>query len=91
MKYTTKPSIVEATQWFKDGDHPLVQGANPKALCGCIMLGGPGSSPHVHDKGTQIGSTLVFAGDWIVTEGDIVCVMSNQKFRETYTELKDQP
>ena len=89
MKYATKPAIVEATQWFKDGDHPLVQGANPNALCGCVILGGPSSKPHVHNKGTQIGSTLVFAGDWIITSDDSVLVMSDQKFRETYTELKD--
>ncbi len=24
MKYRKKPVIVEATQWFKDGDHPEV-------------------------------------------------------------------
>jgi len=25
MKYRKKPVVVEATQWFKDGDHPSVE------------------------------------------------------------------
>ena len=25
MKYRKKPVVVEATQWFKDGDHPEVR------------------------------------------------------------------
>lgn len=24
MKYRKKPVVIEATQWFKDGDHPAV-------------------------------------------------------------------
>ena len=27
MKYRKKPVVIEATQWFKDGDHPAVQHA----------------------------------------------------------------
>jgi hypothetical protein len=29
MKYRKKPVVIEATQWFKNGDHPLDY-ANPK-------------------------------------------------------------
>jgi hypothetical protein len=25
MKYRKKPVVIEATQWFKDGDHPAVE------------------------------------------------------------------
>jgi hypothetical protein len=25
MKYRKKPVVIEATQWFKHGDHPIVQ------------------------------------------------------------------
>lgn len=25
MKYRKKPVVIEATQWFKDGDHPAVK------------------------------------------------------------------
>jgi hypothetical protein len=38
MKYRKKPVVIEATQWFKMGDHPAVYTKRDSAsdLWGCI-------------------------------------------------------
>jgi hypothetical protein len=51
MKFRKKPVAIEATQWFKDGDHPAVtKFENGK---GCID--------------TLEGGHIVTPGDWIIT------------------------
>jgi hypothetical protein len=51
MKYRKKPVVIEATQWFKDGDHPAVyQGG----LSGCYYVG------------TLEDEVRVRPGDWII-------------------------
>jgi len=76
MKFRKKPIVIEATQWFKNGDHPLDysgegqavryyrapegNGKNPCKHCGRIM----------HDHGwidTLEGGHIVCPGDWIIT------------------------
>lgn len=55
MKYRKKPVVVEATQWFKMGDHPKVT-ILPRGLDA--------------DKGwihTLEGGHIVCPGDWIIT------------------------
>jgi len=52
MKYRKKPVVIEATQWFKMGDHPAVYQS--------------GSSKY-YDIETLIGAHDVRAGDWIIT------------------------
>lgn len=57
-KYRKKPVVIEATQWFKMGDHPAVVEA--KNLKGEIVA----------NKGwieTLEGGHVVTAGDWIIT------------------------
>lgn len=57
-QYRKKPVVIEAVQWFKDGDHPAVQFAR--------SLGHPG----VNDKYlivTLEGHHEVTPGDWIIT------------------------
>ncbi|WP_186268088.1 hypothetical protein [Burkholderia gladioli] len=64
MKFRKKPVVVEATQWFRDGDHPAVKPANlwqaagvtpgvPWQICGWIT--------------TLEGGHVVNPGDWIIT------------------------
>jgi hypothetical protein len=52
MKYRKKPIVVEATQWFKHGDHPAVT-RHPEPQLGFIS--------------TLEGMMLVIPGDWIIT------------------------
>lgn len=56
MKYRKKPVVIEATQWFKDGDHPAVKPSRytqeTKRL-GVIE--------------TLEGTMAVMPGDWIIT------------------------
>jgi hypothetical protein len=54
MKFRKKPVVIEATQWFKMGDHPAV----------LASLGNAGWYPYID---TLEGPHLVTAGDWIIT------------------------
>jgi hypothetical protein len=54
MKYRKKPIIIEATQWFKHGDHPAVEPAT------CIR-------PENGWVETLEGGHVVTPGDWIIT------------------------
>ena len=65
MKFRKKPVVIEATQWFKAGDHPAVMGANPNVMCGCVVTRGEDAAKsHIH---TREGPMGVSAGDWIIT------------------------
>lgn len=57
MKFRKKPVVIEATQWFKDGDHPAVVG-NPQ--------NDPRLSGYYAIK-TLEGWMQVTPGDWIIT------------------------
>lgn len=52
MKFRKKPVVIEATQWFKLGDHPAVS-ALPTSTIGWIE--------------TFEGRFIVTPGDWIIT------------------------
>jgi len=52
MKFRKKPVVIEATQWFKHGDHPAVKPANQ------------GKDALIH---TLEGPHFVTTGDWIIT------------------------
>ncbi len=54
MKLRKKPVIIEATQWFKTGDHPAVVEATLSGM-------------NVHLIETLEGDHLVSPGDWIIT------------------------
>ena len=57
MKYRKKPVVIEATQWFKNGDHP--------AVVAVITLDG---LPHKNGWiSTLEGGHIVTPGDWIIT------------------------
>ena len=56
MKFKKKPVVIEATQWFKDGDHPAVRK--------------PPVNWDAGDNGwvdTLEGGHVVTPGDWIIT------------------------
>ena len=52
MKFRKKPVVIEATQWFKDGDHPCVLRSRMQGF-GWIN--------------TLEGGHIVTPGDWIIT------------------------
>ncbi len=51
MKFRKKPVVIEATQWFKHGDHPMV-------------LQDENEGPYIS---TLEGPHRVTPGDWIIT------------------------
>lgn len=58
MKFRKKPVVIEATQWFKMGDHPAVERLGPnnerrKPDCGWVD--------------TPEGGHIVTPCDWIIT------------------------
>ena len=53
-QYRKKPVVIEATQWFKNGDHPAVVEASLSGM-------------NVHLIETLEGDHMVTAGDWIIT------------------------
>ena len=78
MKYKKRPIIVEATQWFKNGDHPLDGPADQEGQivryyrhphisgeCVCSKCNTPF---HAHGWiDTLEGGYIVCPGDWIIT------------------------
>ena len=52
--FRKKPVVIEATQWFKDGDHPAV-------------IPGKLSGMPVYWINTLEGDMMVNEGDWIIT------------------------
>ena len=76
MKYRKKPVVIEATQWFKHGDHPAV-------LLGVRFDG----RPYIE---TLEGPHLVTPGDWIITgvKGEHYPCKPDI-FEVTYEEVKE--
>lgn len=56
MKFRKKPVVIEASQWFKHGDHPMVT----------IMPRGY-ERPDLGWVHTLEGGHIVSPGDWIIT------------------------
>lgn len=57
-KFRKKPVVIEATQWFKHGDHPEVKKA--------YTFEEDGVTPQAYIK-TLEGNHQVTPGDWIIT------------------------
>ena len=53
MKFRKKPVVIEANQWFKNGDHPMVTPDKVQKSFGSIE--------------TLEGYHIVTPGDWIIT------------------------
>jgi hypothetical protein len=92
MKFRKKIEFVEATQWFKEGDHPAVMGSRPDKLCGCTILFGTASGqPHLHYSTFPLEKpAYIEPGDWIVTEstGKIYSVKPDV-FEELFEPAED--
>ena len=67
MKFRKKPVVIEATQWFKHGDHPMVYPAVSKNVDTWYaeQVGVPAESLGMID--TLEGAHYVTPGDWIIT------------------------
>jgi len=61
MKFRKKPVVIEAVQWFKDGDHPAV--TNP----GVFFPHGCSTKTNKRYITTLEGDLTVTPGDWIIT------------------------
>lgn len=72
MKYKTKVELIEATQWFKHGDHPAVIKVTDEIydnLSECLQNDFDNYSAEKEDIGLilgQNGGSIILTGDWIV-------------------------
>lgn len=85
--YRSKPTTIEAEQWFPGLETPGVQNARGDKLCGCVLTGGP-TLPHVHTAhGDQ--PVQVQPGDWIIKEpvGDGYYPCKPDIFADRYHEV----
>lgn len=84
-QFRKKPVVIEAVQWLPGRVVAGVVGDKADSMCGCALLGGDGSSPHVH---TANGAVRVNAGDWICTQiidgRRDIWPCRDEVFRETY-------
>lgn len=80
MKYRKKPVVIEATQWFKDGDHHAV---SP------VMSHYPAMDGYGWIT-TLEGGYIVTPGDWIITgiKGEHYPCKPDI-FAATYEEVKE--
>lgn len=80
MKFRKKPVVIEATQWFKNGDHPAV---------GKYLTFDPDMANHGWVK-TLEGGHIVCPGDWIITgvKGEHYPCKPDI-FAATYEEVKE--
>lgn len=62
MKFRKKPVVIEATQWFKDGDHPAVK----KRMLGDVVTNAWNESETGCISVLESGY-IVRPGDWIIT------------------------
>jgi hypothetical protein len=85
MKFRKKPVVIEATQWFKHGDHPAVTR---------LMLGDGVSDTWAESENGWIhtleGGHRVAPGDWIITgvKGEFY-PCKDEIFRMTYEPAGD--
>lgn len=64
MKYRKKPVVIDASQWFKHGDHPAVVQRDPENPNDPTSVNVPEGSGWVP---TLEGGHIVTPGDWIIT------------------------
>ena len=64
MKYRKKPVVVDAVQWFKEGDHPEVQRGARQIR---DATGNWGERYEFYYVRTLEGDMEVTPGDWIIT------------------------
>lgn len=85
-KFIRKSLVVEATQWFKDGDHPAVK---EQGFLLCLNTGTRKKVYKIKTLAGGITSSTVYEGDWIVTgvEGDI-SIVKPHIFDELYESVE---
>jgi hypothetical protein len=85
MKFRKKPVVIEATQWFKHGDHPMVKKR---------MIGDGINDKWIESNmgwiDTLEGGHVVTPGDWIITgvKGEVY-PCKDEIFKMTYEPAGD--
>lgn len=85
-RFRKKPIVIEATQWFKDGDHPKVTKSYESGICKVC-------NKSMDEHGwinTLEGGHIVCPTDWIITgvHGEHYAI-KNDILHETYELIED--
>jgi hypothetical protein len=94
-RFRKKSAPVEATQWFKLGDHPVVTEFRPEVVCPKETVHPkldlqPGCGRPYAEHGWIVVAVpegephLVCPGDWVITEGSELFVRKRDVFATTY-------
>jgi hypothetical protein len=85
MQYIKRPAIIEATQWFKKGDHPEVYEYSGKAEH-CWSCGHSGAEHGSLTSGHR--DFTVCPGDYITSDAGGVALLRCKFFEEQYEKFK---
>ncbi len=94
MKYRKKPVVVDAIQWFKDGDHPSVLPILEKYKGSILKLNGATGYIETWERKCSQrlvkGGHFVTPGDWIIKgiKGEFY-VCKPDIFGETYEKAEE--
>lgn len=81
-----KREIFEAQQWFPGKRIKGVTGDDPNKWCGCVIVGGPPHTPHIHPSVTEC--ELIKPGDWLVTDAKgKKCLVKPDIFDEIFEKV----
>lgn len=96
VRYARRDRYVIASQWSKDGDHPMVRPYRNdwvKEDAGCRYCGKL-KKFHGHllvrdSDGELIVGEIICPGDWIVEESGSVRTYTDDEFRKLFAEVDD--
>jgi len=95
-KYRKKPVVIEASQWFKNGDHPAVRATTYAEIAKLLGTSGCSKEPPYWSWqamgviDTPEGAYAVIPGDWIIKgiKGEFY-PCKNAIFLATYEKVED--
>ena len=88
MKVRRK-EIFDATQWFKVGDHSMVEEIPPGLKHYIPAINGAKGFFSLPSNGPRLG-TFVFEGDYIITENvDNIYVISSDEFKDKFEIIEE--
>ncbi len=90
MKFRNKPVVIEATQWFKKGDHKEVIEHIGCTYRMCPVCGGDADVEPIFYIKTLEGNMYVTPGDWIITgiKGEYYPCKPDM-FEQTYEKVEE--
>lgn len=85
--FRKKEDVVEAVQWFREGDHPAVSARVTRNAIGLTACPVCSLELRTHGFLEDGGSSpMVCPGDWVVNEKGVLSLYSNTRFFKYFNE-----